>query len=93
MLTVLVQAQSAAGVLDEQVEQANLVVANLRDRRHDVVGDEVRAARLGGQGKVLLRPRHDAGARGVSAGAGKGEKGQRQRPEGVKQAWEEAESK
>lgn len=62
LLTVLIQAQRAAGVLDKEVEQADFVVSDLGDRRQDVVGDEIRAARLGGQRKVLLGPGHDAGA-------------------------------
>lgn len=58
IIPVLVQRQSAAGVLDEEVEHADLVVAKLGQLRDDMVGDEVRAARAGGEREGLLEPGH-----------------------------------
>jgi len=43
-------------VLDEQIQQADLVLLNLGKLLQHRVGDEVGAARLGGQGELLLEP-------------------------------------
>ena len=45
-------------MLDEEIEEANLVVFDLGQRARDLVGDEVGAAGAGGEGDVLLEPRH-----------------------------------
>lgn len=58
LVPILVQAQRAARVLHEQVQQPDLVVFDFRQRRHHVVGDKVRAAGLGGQRDGFLRPAH-----------------------------------
>lgn len=50
LVPVLVQAQRAARVLDEQVQQARLVRADLGQFGEDVVGYEVGAACAGGEG-------------------------------------------
>lgn len=58
VVPVLVQAQRAARVLDEQVQQADLVLPDLGDGADDVVGHEVRAARPRRERELLLGPRH-----------------------------------
>lgn len=55
-VVVLVQAQRARRVLDEQVQEARFVLLELRQRVCDVRGDEVRAARARGQGEGFLEP-------------------------------------
>lgn len=58
VVPVLVEAEGAARVLDEQVQQADLVAAQLGQVVYDVVRHEVGAARARGEGELLLRPRH-----------------------------------
>jgi hypothetical protein len=43
-------------VLDEEVEEARLVVFQLGELFEDGVGDEVGAAAAGGEGELLLEP-------------------------------------
>lgn len=56
LVVVLVQAERARGVLDEEVEQAGLVVFQLGELFEDGVGDEVGAAAAGGEGELFLEP-------------------------------------
>ena len=58
IIPVLIQRERTAGVLDEQVQDADLVVADFRDLGQDMVGDEVGAATAGGQSEVFLGPGH-----------------------------------
>lgn len=58
VVPVLVQAERAARVLHEQVQQPHLELPDLGHRADDVVGDEVGAARPRREGELLLRPRH-----------------------------------
>lgn len=58
LVPVLVQAERARCVLDEEVEQADLVVAQLGQLALDVVGDEVGALGIGREVDGLLEPRH-----------------------------------
>ena len=58
IIPVLVQRERTAGVLDEQVQHADLVVADLGQFREDLVGDEVGAAGARGEGKLFLEPGH-----------------------------------
>lgn len=44
-------------MLDEEVDKADFVVFDLRQRRYDVVGDKIRASRFWGKGKGFLEPR------------------------------------
>lgn len=57
VVPVLVEAEGAARMLHEQVENADLVVLELRELADDLFGDEVGAARARGQGELLLEPR------------------------------------
>lgn len=43
-------------MLDEEVEEACLVVFNLGELFEDCVGDEVGAAAAGGEGELFLEP-------------------------------------
>jgi hypothetical protein len=43
-------------VLDEEVEEACLVVFQLGELFEDCVGDEVGAAAAGGEGELFLKP-------------------------------------
>jgi hypothetical protein len=56
VVVVLVQAQRARCVLDEEVDEAGLVRLDLRKLFDDVVGDEVGAARARGEGEGFLEP-------------------------------------
>ena len=60
VIPVLVERQPAARVLDEQVQQADFVVAEFGEFGGDVVGDEVAAAGARGKSKRLLKPGHVA---------------------------------
>lgn len=60
-LTVLVQAERTTRVLNEQVQESDFVVFYFRQRRDNLVGDEVGATALGWESKLFLIPRHDAG--------------------------------
>lgn len=70
---VLVHAQRAAGVLHEEMQDADPVVLDLWQLRRYLVGDEVGAARPGGHGERSLEPGHGAGRgrRGSSRGMGR----------------------
>lgn len=57
-IPVLVQTQRAARVLDEQIQESDFVVLDLRDFFLDDVGDEVAAATFRRQGEGLLCPGH-----------------------------------
>lgn len=61
VVEVLVEGEGAAGVLDEEVEHADLVVAELGEFGEDVVGDQVGAAGARGEGEGLLEPGHVGG--------------------------------
>lgn len=63
VVPVLVEAQRAARVLHEQVQQAHAVLPDLGHGGHHVVRHQVRPARARRQREVLLRPGHDAAGR------------------------------
>lgn len=69
VVKVLVERDGAAGMLDEQVEHADLVVAQFGELGEDIVGDEVGAAGAGGEREGFLKPGHGGrmgmGFRGV----------------------------
>ena len=46
-------------MLDEEVEDADFVLLDLREFFEDVVGDQVAAARAGREREGFLEPRHD----------------------------------
>jgi len=54
IIPVLVQRKRATGVLHEQVQHADFVVANLGNLLENMVGDEVGAAAAGGKSEVFL---------------------------------------
>lgn len=58
IIPVLIQRQRTTRVLHEQVQHADLVIADLWELGEDGVGDEVGAAAAGGEGEVLLEPGH-----------------------------------
>ena len=58
VVPVLVEGERAARVLHEEVEHADFVVADFGEFGDDVVGDEVGAARAGGEGELFLEPGH-----------------------------------
>jgi hypothetical protein len=60
--TVFIQAQRTARVLNEQIQQPNLVVSDLRKIRHHLISYQIGAAGLGGESKLLLEPGHCAGS-------------------------------
>ena len=62
VIPVLVERQAAAGVLDEQVQQADFVVAQFGELGGDVVGDQVAAARARGEREGFLEPGHGGGS-------------------------------
>lgn len=69
LVPVLIEAEGAAGVLDEEVQQADLVVADGGQLVEDDIRYEVRATRPGRQGEVFLVPRHgDGGVHETKAG-------------------------
>ena len=55
---VLVQAERAGGVLDEEVHDTDFEVFELGELASDFVGDEVAAARFGGEGELFLEEGH-----------------------------------
>lgn len=55
---ILVQRQCAGGMLNEKIEEAAFVVADFGEFVDDGVGDEVAAARAGGEGELFLEPGH-----------------------------------
>lgn len=55
---VLVQAERAGSVLNEEVHDADFVVFELGELAGDFVGDEVAAARFGREGELFLEERH-----------------------------------
>ena len=70
---VLVQREGAGCVLDEEVEDADFVVAELGEFAGDGVGDQVGAPGALGEGEGLLEPGHcgkRGGGGGVDAGVG-----------------------
>ena len=58
IIPILVQRERTARVLHEQVQHADLVVADFRELGEDGVGDEVGAAAAGGEGERFLEPGH-----------------------------------
>lgn len=58
IVPILIQRQRTTRVLHEEVQHADLVVADLGELGEDGVGDEVGAAAAGGEGEVLLEPGH-----------------------------------
>jgi hypothetical protein len=58
LVPVLVQRERAAGVLYEEVEHADFVIAEFGELGQDFVGYEVGAARAGGEGEGFLEPGH-----------------------------------
>lgn len=60
IIPVLVQRETAASMLDEEVQDAALVVAQLGQFGDYLVGDEVAAAGAGGEGEGFLEPGHFA---------------------------------
>lgn len=62
VIPVLVERQAAAGVLDEQVQQADFVVAQFGELGGDVVSDQVAAARARGKREGFLEPGHGGGS-------------------------------
>lgn len=61
VVPVFVQREGAASVLDEEMEHADLVIAELGEFGDNMVGDEVGAAGAGGEGEGLLEPGHCGG--------------------------------
>lgn len=55
---VLVERETAGGMLDEEVHHADFEVLDLRDLACDFVGDEVAAAGFGGEGELFLDEGH-----------------------------------
>lgn len=55
---ILVKRETAGSVLNEEVHDADFEVLDLWDLARDFVGDEVAAARLGGEGELFLDERH-----------------------------------
>ena len=49
-------------MLHKKVQQAHFIVFDFRKSRDYLISDEVRAARFGGESKLLLEPRHCAGS-------------------------------
>lgn len=64
LLTVFIQAQRTARVLDKEVQQPDLIVLDLRHSLQDLIRDQVRAPRLGLESKLLLRPHGGGGLAG-----------------------------
>lgn len=64
VVPVLVERERTAGVLHEQIEHADLVVAQLGQLGHDLVGDQVGAAAARGESEGFLEPGHAGRARG-----------------------------
>lgn len=58
VIPVLVQGEGATGVLYEEVQHANFVVAEFWEFGDDIVGDEVGATRTRGEGECFLEPGH-----------------------------------
>lgn len=56
IIPVLIQRECAAGMLHEQIQHADFVVADLGQFGENVVGDQVGAAAAGGEGEVFLEP-------------------------------------
>lgn len=63
VVPVLVQGEGTAGVLDEEVQHPDLVVAEFGELGDDMVGDEVGAARARGESEGFLEPGHGGGLR------------------------------
>lgn len=61
--TVFIQSQGAARMLHKQVQQPDFVTANLGECADNLVSDEIRTPRLGGQCKLFLEPSHFTGTR------------------------------
>lgn len=62
LVPVLVQRERAAGVLHEQVEHADFVIAEFGELGEDFVGYEVGAAGARGEGEGFLEPGHFCGS-------------------------------
>jgi len=58
LVVVLVQAEGAGRVLDEEVHDADFEVFDLGDLARHFVGDEVAAAGFGGEGELFLEKGH-----------------------------------
>ena len=65
LVPVLVEAERAAGVLHEQVQQADAVGRELRELRRDAVRHQVGPARRGGERELFLEPHGVGERRGV----------------------------
>ena len=55
---ILVEREAARSVLDEEVHDADFEVPDFGHLAGDFIGNEVAAARLGGEGKLFLEERH-----------------------------------
>jgi len=64
LIPILVQTQCATRMLDKQIQQSYFVVFDLGKRGDDVVGYEVAAPGLGGEGEGFLAPGQGAGGWG-----------------------------
>lgn len=53
---ILIQGQSAASMLHEQIQEADLIRSDLGQLVRDMVGNEIRSPRLGRQRNRLLEP-------------------------------------
>jgi len=70
LVPVLVHAQRARRVLDEEIDQADFVITDLRELLGDVISNQVRAPRPRRQRKRLLEPGHGGGGGGSCGGGG-----------------------
>lgn len=55
-------------MLNKQVQQPNFVVLDLGESLQNLIGDEIRAAGLGREGKLLLKPSHGGVGGGLMGG-------------------------
>lgn len=66
VIPVLIERQRTASVLHEEVQHADLIVADLWHFGEDMIGDEVGAAAACGEGEVLLKPGHFVEVGGIA---------------------------
>jgi hypothetical protein len=57
-VVIFVQAKGAGCVLNEEVQNADFVVFELRELAHDFIGDEVATTGFGGEGELFLGEGH-----------------------------------